>query len=128
MNVSIENQKDVALQFNEAITNRDIARLAVLMTDDHAFIDSANMEFRGKDKALQAWRGFFEAFPEYKNVFDLVKAKADTVVMLGHSICSNNKDLDGPAMWTAKVEGDKLAEWRVYEDTTENRTQLGITG
>jgi hypothetical protein len=43
-------------------------------------------------------------------------------------MCPNNKELDGPAIWTAKVSGDKLAEWRVYEDTTENRTQLGITG
>jgi|GEM_PF-271107 ketosteroid isomerase-like protein len=128
MSVSIENQKDVTLQFNEAITNRDIDRLAVLMTDDHAFIDSANTEFRGKDKALQAWRGFFEAFPKYKNVFDRVEAKADKVVMLGHSICPNNKELDGPAIWTAKVNGGKLAEWRVYEDTPENRKQLGVTG
>jgi ketosteroid isomerase-like protein len=121
-----ENQKDVALQFNEAITNRDIDRLAVLMTDDHVFIDSANTEFRGKDKAIQAWRGFFEAFPKYKNVFDRMEAKADIVVMLGHSVCPNNKELDGPAIWTARVNGDKLAEWRVYEDTSENRKHLGI--
>jgi len=121
-----ENKKNVALQFNEAITNRDIDMLATLMTDDHAFIDSANTEFRGKDKALQAWRGFFEAFPAYKNVFDRVETKADTVVMLGHSICPNNKELDGSAIWTAKVNGGKLAEWRVYEDTPENKKHLGI--
>ena len=126
--MSVENQKDITLQFNEAITNQDIDGLAVLMTDDHVFIDSANTEFRGKDKALQAWQGFFEAFPEYKNVFDQVEAKTDTVVILGHSICPSNKELDGPAIWTAKVEGDKLAEWRVYEDTSENRKKLGIAG
>jgi ketosteroid isomerase-like protein len=121
-----EIQKDTVLQFNEAITNRDIDKLAVLMTNDHAFIDSANTEFRGKDKALQAWRGFFEAFPVYKNVFNRVEAKADKVVILGYSICPNNKELGGPAIWTAKVHGDKLAEWRVYEDTVESRKRLGI--
>ena len=124
--MTTEIQKNIALQFNEAITNRDIDKLAVLMTDDHAFIDSANTEFRGKAKALQAWRGFFEAFREYKNVFDQVEAKSDTVVILGHSICPNNKELAGPAIWTAKVNGAKLAEWRVYEDTLENRKRLGI--
>lgn len=36
------NSKDpklVALQFNECINNQDLNGLALLMTDDHAFID-----------------------------------------------------------------------------------------
>jgi len=37
-----------------------------------------------------------------------------------------NALLDGPALWTARTRDDKVAEWRVYEDSTENRARLGI--
>lgn len=47
------------------------------------------------------------------------------MVMIGHSECSVDV-LDGPAIWTAKIRGDQVAEWRVYDDTQENRTELGI--
>jgi hypothetical protein len=45
--------------------------------------------------------------------------------MIGHSVCSDTR-LAGPALWTAKVEGDLVSEWRVYEDTSADRTRLGI--
>jgi hypothetical protein len=36
--------------------------------------------------------------------------------------------LTGPALWVAKARDDKLAEWRVYEDTPTNRFTLDIDG
>jgi hypothetical protein len=45
--------------------------------------------------------------------------------MIGHSACSDMR-LAGPALWTAKVEGDLVSAWRVYEDTSAYRTRLGI--
>ena len=34
--------------------------------------------------------------------------------------------LDGPAIWTARIEDGKVSEWRLYEDTPANRARLGI--
>ena len=117
-------QLPIIQQFNSYINSRDIKGLATLMTDGHTFIDSANTTFKGKENVLKTWNGFFELFPDYKNVFEKFLSHNNTVVIIGRSICSD-KRLDGPALWTVKLEDGKVAEWRVYEDNPENRKLLG---
>ncbi len=119
-----QDQETLALRFNEGINRQDAELLADLMTDDHCFVDSAHNAICGKAKALQAWSGFFAAFPDYRNVFETATSTNDMVLLTGHSLCSD-KRLDGRALWTAKIRGNKIAEWRVYEDTPENRRRLG---
>ena len=115
----------LTIQFNEHINNRNLDGLAALMTDDHAFIDTAGHAIHGKSTCLEAWRGFFNSFPDYHNVFDSLAVKGTSVVVVGHSVCSDGR-LDGPALWVARASDDKLAEWRVYEDSPANRRTLGI--
>ncbi len=119
-------QETVVRQFNDCINSRDLGGLGSLMTDDHAFIDSASHAIRGKENVLKAWQGFFEAFPDYTNVFEVITAEGSVVTVIGRSICADAR-LNGPALWTAKVRNDQIAEWRVYQDTPENRKLLGIT-
>ena len=119
------NPRALTVKFNEHINNRDLRGLAALMTPDHTFIDAAGCAIRGKSTCLEAWRGFFTAFPDYRNVFDSFVVDDNTVVVVGHSHCSDPR-LDGPALWVAKTSDDKLAEWRVYEDTPTNRRTLGV--
>ena len=90
------SKKDIAIAFNECINAQDLQGLRKLMTSNHKFIDSANNTFEGKEKALETWSGFFSMFPEYKNVFDVVEDKGDKVIMIGHSVCPNNTELDAP--------------------------------
>jgi ketosteroid isomerase-like protein len=123
--IDSNTQKQIVLQFSDCINSRDIDGLAALITDDHRFIDSANSSWLGKESALKAWRGFFESYPDYRNVFENVNVRDGVVIIVGHSVCSD-KRLDGPALWTAKVLDGKVAEWRVYDDTPENRAQLGV--
>jgi ketosteroid isomerase-like protein len=116
---------EIVINFNKSINNRDIDTLADLMTDDHTFIDSTDQSFTGKDKAVDAWRGFFDAFPDYKNHFDTLTEKDELVIVTGRSTCSF-KDLDGAALWTAKVRDGKVSEWRVYDDSPKNRARLNV--
>jgi ketosteroid isomerase-like protein len=37
------------------------------MTEDHTFVDSAGNAVAGRQRVLDAWRGFFDAFPDYRN-------------------------------------------------------------
>lgn len=115
--------KEIALRFNACINNRDIQGLASLMTDDHTFIDSADNAVRGKAQVVEAWESFFAMFPDYRNIFERVESRNQFVAVLGRSTCSEQQ-LDGPALWTARVKGDQVAEWRVYHDTPENRKRL----
>ena len=123
--MSNDEQKIIAFQFNECINSRDIHGLATLMTDDHTFIDSANQAVQGKEKVVEAWQGFFALFPDYCNIFERVEWRNNLVAISGYSTCTEQQ-LDGPALWTAELRGDKVAEWRVYNATPENRKRLNL--
>jgi ketosteroid isomerase-like protein len=104
------------LRFNEAINARDLPALTRLMTDDHRFVDSAGDVVDGKDACIEAWRGFFAAFPDYRNTFESLDATEPGVVEVeGRSDCSV-AELAGPARWRVVVRGPLVAEWRVVED------------
>jgi ketosteroid isomerase-like protein len=114
------------LSFNDAITRQDLTSLGQLMTDDHVFIDSDNNVFSGRKPVLDAWSGFFDAFPDYRNVWTSLISADDLLIAIGRSVCASEPGLDGPAIWTAKTRRGRVAEWRVYEDTPENRARLGV--
>ena len=116
---------EVARQFNDLINEANLEGLASMMTDDHAFIVSAEAVVSGKHSSVSAWRSFFRAFPGYRNVFVRYVAAASVVAIEGHSECFDPR-LAGPALWRAVVRGDCVAEWRVYEDTSENRLAIGL--
>ena len=101
----------IALRFNEKINQRDLEGLVELMSDDHIFIGNSGEI----DKNMkEGWREFFENYPDYRNIFTSVTVKTNVVVMVGYSTCSNERRLNGPSIWTAKVRGDRVSEWRVY--------------
>ena len=95
------------------------------MTADHVFIDSANNTISGKERCVEAWRGFFAAFPDYRNCFERVVLTSSEAVIVGHSVCSDAR-LAGSALWTAKIDGQRVAQWRVHQDTSANRALLGL--
>ena len=103
------------LAFNEAINARDLAALAGRMTNTHRFIDSAGTTVDGRSACLEAWRGFFDAFPDYRNVFDeAAEIEPGIVVVRGRSECTVSA-LDGPAAWRAVVRDGRVDEWHVFE-------------
>jgi ketosteroid isomerase-like protein len=79
----------VVNSFNEAINARDLDRLGALMTDSHRFVDSAGATIDGRVACLDAWRGFFAAFPDYRNVFEECRGTCEGLVFVrGRSVCS----------------------------------------
>jgi hypothetical protein len=85
------------------------------MTDDHTLIVIANNKgetTKGKNVVKEGWREFFKKYPDYRNIFTCVTIQDNVVVMVGYSTCSF-KPLDGPNMWTAKIRGGRISEWRV---------------
>ena len=124
------NKRDpklIALLFNECINNQDLDGLYSLMTEDHACIIKDEEPRNGKAMMKKVWSDFFCLFPDYRNHFPRVESRDNLVIIAGFSTCSNEPMLNGPALWTAKVENDRVAEWRVYDDTDENRKLLKIT-
>ena len=118
--------KLVAVAFNDSINHHDLAGLAVLMTDDHTFVDTEGGVVAGKRDCLDAWRGFFESFPDYRNVFTSFAVRGDLVTIVGHSVCADPR-LAGPALWTATIRNSQVAEWRVHPDTPDIRANLDVS-
>ena len=106
---------NLVVSFNEAINAGNVAALAELMTDTHRFIDAAGTAVEGRAACLAAWRGFFDAFPDYRNVFDTVDDVGSAVVIArGRSECSFAA-LQGPATWRAVVRDGLVDVWQVSE-------------
>jgi ketosteroid isomerase-like protein len=122
----IMTARDIAVRFNDAINARDLEALVSLMTEEHRFIDPAAQTFEGKARCREIWQQFFAAFPDYHNHFESVTETGETVVVIGHSTCSDPR-LAGRALWTAKVHDGRVAEWRVYDDTPDSRATLAIS-
>ncbi|UCG00434.1 MAG: hypothetical protein JSW11_12390 [Candidatus Heimdallarchaeota archaeon] len=81
------------------------------MTEDHMFIDNSGDV---DNNMKEGWRQFFANYPDYRNIFTSVTVADNVVVMIGYSICSNERRLNGPSMWTAKIRDRRVSEWRVY--------------
>ena len=93
----------VVIAFNEAINSRNLDALTEMMTESHRFIDAAGASVAGRSACVEAWRGFFDGFPDYRNIFDDVADLGDGVVVVrGRSECSF-APLDGPAEWHVVV-------------------------
>jgi ketosteroid isomerase-like protein len=102
-----------ALRFNEKINQQDLEGLAELMTEDHTFIGNDGGVTKGKEAMKDGWKNFFERYPDYRNIFTCVTIQGNVVVMVGYSTCSC-KQLAGPNIWTARIHGGRISEWRVY--------------
>ncbi len=116
---------EIVTAFNLCINSQDLRGLAALMSEDHVFIDSGGAVISGKQACLAAWAAFFTAFPDYRNLFETISVKSGHAVVIGRSECSDAR-LAAPALWSAKIAGQHIAEWRVFADTSDNRMQLGI--
>jgi predicted SnoaL-like aldol condensation-catalyzing enzyme len=113
----------IALVFNAQINAHDLAALGALMTADHAFIDRDGQVTAGKAATLDAWKRFFTLFPDYCNTFTRVESQGELVVLSGYATWHPGDPPD-PAIWTARIAGGFVAEWRIYTDTQENRRQF----
>ena len=103
------------IAFNDAINARDVDALGLLMHEQHRFVDSAGGVVEGKPACIEAWRGFFAAFPDYRNIFDDVRSDGPGAVEVrGRSECSTPA-LDGAARWRALVEDGLVLQWQVSE-------------
>ncbi len=123
--MSPTDPKLIALQFNEHINHQNISGISNLMTEDHRFIDRAGSVVKGKESMTRSWINFFESFPEYRNTFNKVESQNNLVILYGYATWKKGDDPDR-AIWTAMIENDLVAEWRIYENTEENKKKFEI--
>jgi ketosteroid isomerase-like protein len=111
------NPSDTVLDFLSRITQRDPAKLAEAMTEDHVFIDSLGNSVHGREKVREGWRGYFGFCPDYWISHEEILPAGNTVAIFGAAGGTiAGTSWRTPAAWRAVVEDGLIKEWRVYAD------------
>jgi putative acetyltransferase len=114
----------VILDFVDAINHADIDKMIGLMTDDHVFVDSRDNRSTGKDYLKQAWKYYFDLFPDYTIEITGMLQNKSLFCMYGYAsgTYKNLKDTENsnywriPAAWNALIEDNRIKSWQVYAD------------
>ena len=109
-----------AADFVAAVNAHDPDALGALMTDDHLFVDAEGDEHRGRVAMHEAWRAYFEWFPDYAIEVERVVSTEAMTGFFGHASATysgNGRSWRLPGAWLAVERDGLVAEWRVYCDT-----------
>lgn len=115
----------IAKEFIKAINEKDIEKMASMMTDDHLFIDALGKHVRGKAEMKKAWTEYFHLFPDYQINTTMIYEGANSVALFGY-VGESPKIGQGwqiPASFEAVIENGKIKIWSVIADT---KTQSDI--
>ncbi len=116
----------------ERINAHDAEGLVRLMTEDHTFVDS--MGDRSARPVIEdGWKQYFEMVPDYWIRIDREVSKGDTAILIGKAggtyvpkggSLKPENGWETPAVWVAKVQGRRIAEWRIYSDNEPIRARM----
>ncbi len=116
----------VVTDFVKAINDGDVNRIYELMTEDHAFIDAQDHVHKGREFMKNAWKEYFEMFPDYQiDITEIIGT--DTLFALFGYVSGTYKNLKNkdnsnywriPGSWKAIVADKKIRHWQVYCDYT----------
>jgi ketosteroid isomerase-like protein len=113
--------KAIVLRFIDRINTHDVGGLALLMSDDHTFIDAHGNQVSGKAQMTEAWRAYFEWFPDYRIEITDAFELSDSVALFGFAGGSfRGKETEGwrlPVALKAIVKDDCVTLWQVFADT-----------
>jgi uncharacterized protein (TIGR02246 family) len=122
----------LAERFVAAINAHDVDQLLALMTADHRLVDSLGNVLTGHDQMRKAWQGYFAMVPDYRITVERVFSDGDEVLLCGIAggtfappgSNSSKRSWSTPVALRAQIEGDRLAEWRVYADNEPLRALM----
>lgn len=112
-------------QFVTAVNTHQLDKMSALLSNDHTYTDAGNVQHTGSQKAVEAWKAWFEWFPDYKLEIEQWLPAGDTVAVFGyasgtfHTLSGDT----GAAHWRlpfagkAVVKQGVLTAWQVYADT-----------
>jgi uncharacterized protein (TIGR02246 family) len=111
------NPTETVLEFLNRINQRDIDKLAELMTEDHVFVDALGNRVTGREKMRGGWRAYYTMCPDYWISHEEIFGNGPTVAIFGAAGGTiSGKKWQTPAAWLALVEKGQIKEWRVYAD------------
>jgi len=119
------------VSFIDCVNRTDLDGLTALLHADHELLVLDEPPIVGRDANVEAWRGYFTAFPEYVIYPRMLVEHGLRVTVLGNTTGSHlnlpdEEELALVVIWIAEVDHGRLSRWQVCEDTAGVRRALGL--
>src|SRR5204863_214776 len=102
-----------------------------LMSNDHRLVVLDEPPLVGRDASLDAWNGYFSAFPYYVIYPRHIATTGLNTAVLGtttgsHLGLPDEDEMQLDVIWLAETSARKLTSWRVAEESPSLRERTGI--
>ena len=123
----VEAHRDLITRAREAPGCLDVAITADPVDPRRIY----NYERWASWEAIEAWRGYFAAFPRYVIYPRRIAASGDVVAVQGHTTGSHldlpdEDEVQLSAIWLVTVVDGAVRRWRLVEDTAAHRRACGL--
>jgi predicted ester cyclase len=132
--------REVAKQFVDAFNAHDEGRIRELNCENTVFEGPGDVELQGRDPATAYAMAWLNAFPDARikvnnelidgdwitQEFTFTGTHEDTLSSPNGDIPATHKKLTGRGVQVLRVEGETIADTRLYFDQIQVMTQLGL--
>jgi steroid delta-isomerase-like uncharacterized protein len=132
--------REVGRRFIDAFNAHDQQRIRDLNGDDTVFEAPGDVKIEGRDAATDYAMAWLRAFPDARitvhnevaegdwviQEFTFTGTHEDTLMSPAGEIPATHKTLTGRAVQIFRVEGETIADTRLYFDQVQVMTQLGL--
>jgi ketosteroid isomerase-like protein len=108
--------KALAARFVAAVNAHDADALGALVTDDFTYIDSWREGVTGRDTVIAAARMLFASDPGFKIEVESISYSEPFALMRGWANSSNPEIGRRRAVWRARCEDGRIAEWQSWAE------------
>jgi len=121
----VQNRAHVRPDSSRAVTS------PCLMSWDHRLEVFVEDPLVGRDANTDAWRGYFDSFPNYLIYPHALSERDGSVAILGHTTgshlgLSDEEESLITLIWVADTAGESVSCWKLVEDTPANRDAWGL--
>lgn len=119
------------VRFIDCINRTDLYALADLLHDDHRLEILDEEPLVGREANVSAWKGYFEAFPDYVIYPRYLTDHDGRVVVVGtttgsHLGLPDVEESKLSVLWHADVDDGLLTRWAVLEDNPQSRAHSRV--
>lgn len=132
--------REVGQRFIDAFNAHDQQRIRDLNGDNTVFEAPGDVKIEGRDAATDYAMAWVRAFPDARitvhnevvagdwvvQEFTFTGTHEDTLMSPAGEIAPTHKTLNGRAVQIFRVEGETIADTRLYFDQVQVMTQLGL--
>ena len=132
--------RGVAEEFVEAFNRRDEGRIRELNSEDAVLEAPGDVRLEGREPATQYGLAWLRAFPDARitvrnqlqtgdwvvQKFTVEGTHGGTFVTPAGDVPATNRQMRGRGVQMLRVEGEAVAETRLYFDQVQVLTQLGL--